>query len=157
MADEPLEPTETSIYTAADGADEVTLEDEDAQKQPKKSLWGLLGIVTLVVIAILVLLLLRDCGGANDRLGQGSSKTIEAVEGLKPVAGQISVWVKDGTRIHDVLIAARVKPSEVLPMGGGRYVITVQSGLEADTLDAIAGQEGVYDAGLVYARRTADH
>jgi len=129
---------------------EVTPENHDSARKPERSMWGLLGIVVLVIILVLILMLLRDCAGEAGRVGDDGDKTIESVNGYAPVPGSVSVWIAPGADISQVLAAADVAAQEPVSLGGGRYVLTVEVDSEAETVEALASQDGVYDAGLVY-------
>lgn len=129
---------------------QVTPEHPESARKPERSVWGLLGIVVLVIIVVLILMLLRDCAGSADRAGDTSDKTIESVNGYNTVPGSVSVWVTPGASLNAVLAAAGVEASEPVSLGGGRYVLTVTVDTEEAVVDALASQDGVYDAGFVY-------
>ncbi|TLM98364.1 MAG: hypothetical protein FDZ75_02520 [Actinobacteria bacterium] len=131
--------------------EQLTADEQQQVEKPKRSLWGLLAIVATIVIIILILLLLRDCGGGAKSGDQGG-KEIVPVSGFKPVEGLVSVWVKSGTGIDTVLGAASVRTIDLMDLGEGRYVITVEPGREKAAAAALIRTQGVYDAGLVYQR-----
>lgn len=145
---------ETELQSAASAA--AAVERERQKQEPKRSLWGLLGIVVLVIIVILVLLLLRDCGRSGKDDAATGGKTIEIVEGLDPVPGIISVWIKPGAKIEQVVSAAKVDGDDFIDMGGGRFVVQVPKGQEESSAGSIAKLDSVYDAGLVYSQEASE-
>jgi hypothetical protein len=147
MAEEPLLTDE--ISPSYEGVAE-TPEDEP---RSRRDTWNAAGLVILLVVVFLIVWLLRDCARPNDRAGvAGGRKEIVAVPRYEPMPGAVSVWVSDQTTIDRVLRAAGVRRSDIISLGGGRYVLSVQRGLEQATIDELKSREGVFDAGLVYDR-----
>lgn len=121
------------------------------EPEPRRSLWGLLGMIALIVIVVLIiLLLLRDCGGGPDGPGGGGGKTIEPVAGYDSVPGLVSVWIAEGDSIDAVLENAGVSATGSTDTGNGRYIVEVAPGTELASAEKLQGTDGVYDAGLVY-------
>lgn len=134
-------------YTYEPTADEI----EDAER-PRRSLWGLVALVTVIIVVVIVLMLLRDCGGVRSAVSERGGKSIEVIEGYDPMKGAVSVWLSEGTSLDAVLSAAGVNATGRLDMGDGRWVLDVEPGTEKRAITALAGQQGVHDAGRVYER-----
>lgn len=145
MADEQNIDLQSSAHEAA-------LREEKPRN--RRTLWGLVVLVILIVLVVLLLLLLRDCGGGRDA-GDAATKTIEAVEGLEPVPGVISVWLKPDVDVEQAISDAGIEASDALDMGEGRYVLQVTEGSEDQAVEAVAALGTVYDAGLVYQQPDA--
>lgn len=128
------------------------LDAEEDEEQEKRGSRGLVAVVLAVVIVIIVLLLLRDCGGAESGRPSAGKKTIESVSGMQPAKALVSVWISDKTNIDGALAAAKVSSSDLIDLGGGRYVISVPKGSEDGAVKRLCDTAGVYDAGLVYER-----
>ena len=109
----------------------------------------------MIVVIILILLLLRDCGGANPIGDAGDGdKTIVSVPRYEPLPGVVSVWVSKDTTIDKVLVGTAVRSDDVVSLGGGRYVVFVGEGQEQLTVDSLKTRPGVFDSGLVYDQDT---
>lgn len=145
---------ETGLQSAANDA--AAVEQERQKQEPKRGLWGLLGILVLVIVVILILLLLRDCGRSGEDGATTGGKTIEIVEGLDPVPGIISVWIKPGAEIEQVVSAASVDGGDFIDMGGGRFVVQVPEGQEEASAGDLIKLDSVYDAGLVYSQEASE-
>ncbi len=146
--------TEPAPVAEPPAASQQPLQPVPERVKPRRSLWGLIGILALIALVILVLLLLRDCArqsGNDDAAKKG--KHIVSVEGLQPVDGAVSLWIKPGREVAQVVENAGVRTIDQIDMNGGRYVLLVRRGTEEDAVKALAAlSEDVYDAGLVYQR-----
>lgn len=131
---------------------EPTAEEIEESERPRRSLWGLVAIITVAAVVIIVLMLLRDCGGVRSAVSQLGGKSIESVEGSKPMEGAVSLWVTEDANLDEVLSSAGVNPTGRLDLGGGRWVVDVAPGTEERAAAALVKQSGVYDAGRVYER-----
>ncbi len=136
------------------GADRMALNPDEADEEQtdRRSLWRLLPVLAAIIIAIIVLLLLRDCGGARGGASGSRTRSIERVQGMEPVAGVISLWVKGDADVTRVLATAGVRAGEKLDLGGGRYVVDVPQGSENAAVAALKKTAGVYDAGRVFEK-----
>jgi hypothetical protein len=147
VVDEPMVTEETSL---SDDTAEATAE---AERKPKRDAWYAAGLVARLLVIILIVLLLRDCAGPSDGLSDvGGGKEIVSVPRYQPVRGVVSVWVSDQTTIREALRAAGVRSTEIISLGGGRYVVAVPKGLEQPTVEQLKSTDGVFDAGFVYDR-----
>lgn len=118
----------------------------------RRSLITVLTGAIIIFIVVLVLLTVRGCGSILNTANRGSATNqIVPVPGRSPVDGSISLWVATGTEVNAALAAASVDHSDIVNMGGGRYVIKVPVGTEAEAARRLREIEGVYDAGRVYA------
>lgn len=126
-------------------------DETDDDGKNRRSLYSVIVATIVIVIIILVLLLLRGCGTTNGsgRTSSGS-KTITSVDGLKPEPGAISVWVTEGTNIDSLLRLGDIRSSDVVNMGGGRFVVVVPKGSENVAMRKLAKVAGVIDTGRVY-------
>jgi hypothetical protein len=113
----------------------------------------LYSIAAIVIIILLALILLRSCGSIFSTVNRRSSPNeIVPVAGARPVDGKVSVWLSPGTDLQTALVSAKVRASDTVDMGGGRYVLTVTTGGEVDAVRALRDVEGVEDAGRVYSQ-----
>ncbi|NTU70686.1 MAG: hypothetical protein HGB10_02530 [Coriobacteriia bacterium] len=131
--------------------DQEVEEPPEEEKKPRRSLLGIIVAIIAIVVIILVLLMLRDCSsmfsGASKRSG---AQQIVPVEGKTPLDGSISVWLEAGADVQRALSDARISSSEIIDMGGGRFVVTVPAGSEVDSVERLKKVEGVADSGRVY-------
>jgi hypothetical protein len=134
-----------------EGVDYETEYEAEGDDRQRRSLGSLISLLVAVAIIIIVLLMLRSCGErASGEKSQSGKKTIEAVEGFKPLKGAVSVWIAKGASIDEVVSLAGVQASDYVSMGGGRYIIDVPAGTEETAAKALARTKGCYDAGRVY-------
>lgn len=132
-------------------ADEYEDQQYDEEEQPRRRLGSLIALLVAIVIIIIVILLLRGCGErASGESSEKGAKTIEAVEGYTPVEGAVSVWIKEGSSIDDIVSIADVDLSNYVDMGGGRYILDVAPGTEEAAVKTLSKMKGCYDAGRVY-------
>jgi hypothetical protein len=154
MADEfgPAETTdESALQASANEADA-----SDAQERDNRS-WGLLSAIVVLVLVILVLIMFPRCtsrGGDTGRAAVGG-REIVSVPNFEPLSGVVSLWVKPGSTADEILQAAGVTFDDTVDMGGGRVIVVVAKGAEADAVRRLKATEGVYDAGLVYGEKGA--
>jgi len=128
--------------------DEPDMAEEETH--PHRSMWTLVSILLLVIIALLALLMFRGCAGGGQGLDDRGGKTIGSVDDAEIVPGVVSIWVEEPAKVGDVLKASGVSADSIVDLGEGRYLIVVSTGLEDETADRIAEQEAVYDVGRVY-------
>lgn len=138
MVDQPQEYAPTSA-------------DAEASRR-RRSFMSVLVAIVVIVLIVLGLLMLRSCTTAKaEATLESDSKTIESVEGLDPQPGAVSVWVGEDADINALLTSADVRSTDVVNMGGSRYVISVPKGDETAVAGRLMKVRGVIDAGLVYA------
>lgn len=145
-ADQPT-PDEATLQAAAAAA-APNPEDETPSRG---RFWGLLAGVVVVLLVILLLFLLPRCASSDDAdAGNPQGKEIVSVPPLDPLHGVVSVWVKPDTTVGEILERAAINTDDSVDMGGGRYIVAVPEGSEADAVRRLKASQGVYDAGLVY-------
>jgi len=130
-----------------------TDEDLDGELEPKnrRSLLGVIIATIVIVLVVLLFLMLRSCdSGESDAETTGGGQSITSVKGLQPEPGAISVWVMEGTSIDALLLAADIRVNDVVNMSGGRFVVAVPEGTEAEAMRRLAKVAGVVDTGRVY-------
>lgn len=140
--DQPLESYDQQLDTE---------EYESEEQEGKKRLGSLITLLVVVIVIIFILLMLRDCGErASGKSSEKGKKSIEAVEGYKPIEGAVSVWIVGDSSIDDIVMLAGAEVSDYVDMGGGRYILDVNPGSEDIVIGALKDTKGCYDAGRVY-------
>ena len=143
--------SEEELIRDADDYEPTPDEVEEAET-PRRSLWGLIAIITVVVI-IIMLMQLRDRGGNSSTAAyQRAGKRIEAVKDHDAVEGAVSLWIAEGTDLGAVLAEAGLVASGRIELDGERWVINVPAGTEKAAIKKLSAVRGVYDAGRVYER-----
>jgi hypothetical protein len=137
--------------------EETDAEDDDVREQrERRSLLTPFTVTVAVIIILLMLMMLRSNSSfrANSSDKRSTTKQIVPVKGREPIDSQVSLWLAPDASVQDVLSAAGLRPSEVVDMGGGRYVLTVPASREISSIRVLLGIDGVYDAGRVYSDST---
>lgn len=154
MADEfgAAETTDESDLQAAAAAAAQT---EPERENRENRSWGLLSAIVVLALVILVLFMFPRCTGRSGDAGQAAvgGREIVSVPDFEPLSGVVSLWVKPGSTPDEVLGAAGVTFDDTVEMGGGRVIVVVAKGAEADAVRRLKATEGVYDAGLVYGEK----
>jgi len=132
---------------------DVVDEELDGELEPRhrRSLVGVIIATVVIVVIVLIFLMLRSCDSAqSDGSPTSGGQSITSVKGLKPEPGAVSVWVTQGTNIDALLLAADIRANDVVNMNGGRFVVAVPEGTEAEAMRKLAKVAGVVDTGRVY-------
>jgi len=145
MADGPDTPAQVAPEQPAQAA-------PPAGQGPRRDrAWPAVTVAVALIVIVLILLMLHTCSSSSQQgASSGGPKQIVPVAGLRPLPGAISVWVAQNTTIDTVLSLAGVSSTNVVDMGGGRFVVAVPIGTEAAAVKRLRSVTGVYDAGLVF-------
>jgi hypothetical protein len=128
---------------------EIPLEEERESEEKRQRRLRLVGLI-LTILAGIVVLLLTQCSEGRLNTSGDSSRTIGTIEGVTPLDGSVSVWVKPGERITAVVRSADVRVNGMIDLGDGRYVLGVRDGTEQESIAALKALDSVSDAGYVY-------
>jgi len=125
--------------------------DDELEPKNRRSLLGVIIATIVIVLVVLLFLMLRSCdSGESDGATTNGGQSIVAVKGLRPEPGAISVWVMEDTNIDALLLVGGIRATDVVNMGGGRFVVAVPEGSESEAVRRMAKVAGVIDTGRVY-------
>ncbi len=128
--------------------DESWEEEQDGGSE--RTIRAIVAAVVLVIVVILVLLLLRACS-TTTKTGSVGEKTIVAVPAQVRVENVVSVWLKSGSSIREVLAAAKVRSTSTRAMGDGLYFVFLPDLENPDAaVRRLKRNPQVNDAGFVY-------
>ncbi|MDP2233025.1 MAG: hypothetical protein Q8K89_05265 [Actinomycetota bacterium] len=144
-------------------ADDLTPADSDMQLGPEDhnddqhSVWRLVAAIALAIVVIVVVLLLLKTWRADDTGGKAgtSGGVITAAPKLEKQQRAVSLWVKPGTKVKDVLARNGYQSASVLNMGNGLYVATISDKNPEAAVEQLKQDPGLYDAGFVYVEQSA--
>jgi hypothetical protein len=154
-ADEPNDPVPPAASPAGadefgEGFDDRGWDDQYADDGQERTVRAIVAAIVLVIVVILVLMLVRTCGTTAKSVS-GGDKSIVAVPAKVRSENAVSVWIKPGSSLSDVLASANVRSTSTRSMGEGLYFVFLPDGENAEAAVArLKADSGVYDAGFVY-------
>ncbi|MDO9108184.1 MAG: hypothetical protein Q7U89_04235 [Coriobacteriia bacterium] len=123
------------------------------EREREKLSLGTLGtILVILILVVVVLLFWRACGtDEQSSTTQEGGGTITSVGDLDRIDAGVAVWLKPGTGIETVLERNGLAGATYTDFGEGTFVIDVGKESAERTVSKLKGDEGLYDAGFIYA------
>ncbi|MDP2233846.1 MAG: hypothetical protein Q8K89_09435 [Actinomycetota bacterium] len=132
---------------------EFTDASSSQEREREKLSLGTLGtILVILVLVVLVLLFWRTCGtDEQSSATQDGGGIITSVGDLNRIDAGVAVWLEPGTSIETVLERNGLAGATYTDFGEGTFVVDVGKDSAERTVSKLKGDEGLYDAGYIYA------